>query len=320
MKKLNFEYAVSSITGFTDQMSTELITKSLVGAQTPKYGNVRLGIKGTQTVNLLDSTIYPQSGDCGWSASGTTTLSQIDLTVCPEKINEALCPKDLYSTYQSKMLQAGQTEEEVPFQNMIADLKVAQIQKRIESKLWGATTAGGDCFNGLKTLIPATTGTTGVADANGTAFDVTKSYGTDGNPIYEIDKMVNALSDDALTRDDLIVWMSYSNFRKYLQSLTQGNYFANYIDGANVTQNMEATHPNTNIKVVPTHGLNGSNRVVLGPAEFLVIGFDLLSDHEGMDMWYSRDNDEIRLRANYNYGVNIVKFSDIDYWVTNNVE
>ena len=94
--KEDFAYVVSSITGFTDQTSTELMMKALVGATTPKVTNVKLGIKGTQQIQILDSSPAFQAGACGWSPSGTTTFSQISLTVCPERINENLCPDALF--------------------------------------------------------------------------------------------------------------------------------------------------------------------------------------------------------------------------------
>lgn len=314
--KEDFSYVVSSITGFTDQSSQELIAKALIGATTPKYANVKLGIKGTQTLNMVDSTPAFQAGACGWSASGTTTLLQRSITVCPERINESLCPDSLYDTYQSLLLTPGETEESVPFEQVIADLKIKQIQQRIEQKLWQATTAGGDCFNGFKTLIAS--GATGVAvSASGTTFDPSAAYGSNGNPITEVDKLINALSDDAMSREDLVVFMSYANFRLYVQALTKANFFANYIGGTSVTAMMEATHPNTNVKVVPTIGLASSNKITIGPKEYTVVGFDLLSDHERLDIWWSRDNDEVRIRGNYNYGAQIVVWSGTSYFATN---
>ena len=317
--KEDFSYVVSSITGFTDQVGGELLAKALVGAQTPKYVNVRLGIKGTQALNLLDSSPSFQAGACGWNASGTTTYTQRNITTCAERVNESLCPNDLYPTYQSMLLAPGQTEEVVPFENVIADLKIKQIQQRIEQKLWQATVSGGDCFDGFKTLIAS--GQTGIGvSLNGTAFDASSAYGADGNAITEVDKLINALDDNAQAREDLVVFMSYANFRLYVQALTRANFFANYIGGANAIggpASYEAVHPNTNVKVIPTLGLNGSNAVVIGPAEYMVVGFDLLSDHERLDIWWSRDNDEVRIRANYNYGAQIAKFGSTAYFAAN---
>jgi hypothetical protein len=315
LSKEQFAYDVASIGSYVDQVGGELLSKALIGGTTAKYANVRLGVKGTQALNLLNSTAYFNDGTCGWDPSGTTTFTQSNITTCPEKYNEALCYKDLYDTYQSMLMAPGQTSETVPFEQQIADLKVKQIQQRIEQQLWQATT-GTSCFNGLKTLIAS--GQTGVAvSASGTTFSPSAAYGVNGNPITEVDKLINALDDNAMSREDLVVFMSYSNFRLYVQALVRANFFMNYIGSTDVTSMMEATHPSTNVKVVPTIGLNSSNAVVIGPREYIVIGFDLLSDHEKLVIWYSKDFDELRLRANYNYGVTIAKFGSTAYFATN---
>ena len=314
LSKEQFNYDVATIGSYVDQVGGELLSKALIGGTTARYANVRLGVKGTQALNLLNSTAYFQDGTCGWESSGTTTFTQSNITTCPEKYNEALCYKDLYDTYQSMLMAPGQTSETVPFEQQIAELKVKQIQQRIEQQLWQATT-GTSCFNGLKTLIAS--GQTGVASSSGSTFTSTGSTTTAGNPIFEVNKLINVLDDNAMSREDLVVFMSYSNFRLYVQALTTANYFQNYIGGTDVTSMMEATAPNTNVKVVPTIGLNGSNAVVIGPREYIVVGFDLLSDHEKLVIWYSKDNDELRLRANYNYGVTIAKFGSTAYFATN---
>jgi hypothetical protein len=317
LSREQFAYDVSTIGGYVDQVGGELLSKALIGGTTARYANVRLGIKGTQALNLLNSVAVFSGGTCGWDPSGsTTTFSQTNITTCPEKYNEALCYKDLYDTYQSMLMAPGQTSETVPFEQQIADLKVKQIQQRIEQQLWQATT-GSSCFNGFKTLI--STGTTGVANSSGVTFSSTAAYGVSGNPITEVDKLINVLDDNAMSREDLVCFMSYANFRLYIQALTRANFFQNYIGSSDITGMMEATQPNTNVKVVPTIGLNGTNQVVIGPREYMVVGFDLLSDHEKLVIWYSKDFDELRLRANYNYGVTIATFGSTAYFATNNL-
>ena len=317
LSREQFAYDVASIGGYVDQVGGELLSKALIGGTTARYANVRLGIKGTQALNLLNSVAVFQDGTCGWDPTGnTTTFSQTNITTCPEKYNEALCYKDLYDTYQSMLMAPGQTSETVPFEQQIAELKVKQIQQRIEQQLWQSTT-GSSCFTGFKALI--STGTTGVANSSGVTFSSSADYGVSGNPITEVDKLINVLDDNAMSREDLVVFMSYANFRLYIQALTRANFFANYIGSSDITSMMEATHPNTNVKVVPTIGLNGSNQVVIGPREYMVVGFDLLSDHEKLVIWYSKDFDELRLRANYNYGATIATFGSTAYFATNNL-
>jgi hypothetical protein len=314
--KDEFNYVVSSITGFTDQSSQEIVAKALIGATTPANTTIKLGVRGTQQIQLLNSAPVFQDGACGWNQSGTTTFSQVSLSSQHEKINEELCFQQLWDTYQSLLLPAGQDPETVPFLNQIIDLKVKQIQQRIETKLWTATTAGGDAFQGFSALI--TSGATSVAvSASGTTFSATAAYGSNGNPITEVDKLISALSDDALAFDDLVVFMSYSNFRLYNQALVKANFFQNYIGTTNVTGNMSAIHPSTNVKVLPTLGLAGSNKVTIGPASYMFVGFDLMSDHEKMDAFWSRDFDVLKIRANYSYSANIAAFAGTNYFAVN---
>jgi hypothetical protein len=316
LSKEEFSYNISTIGGYVDQVGGELLAKALIGGTTAKYVNLRTGIKGTQALNLLNSQAYFQDGTCGWSPSGTTTFTQTNITTCPTKYNEALCYKDLFDTYQSMLMAPGQTQESVPFEQQIADLKVKEIQQYVETQIWTSTT-GTSCFNGFKTLI--STGTTGVANSSGVTFSSTAAYGVSGNPITEVDKLINVLDDNAMSREDLVVFMSYSNFRLYVQSLVRANFFMNYIGSTDITSMMEATHPSTNVKVVPTIGLNGSNQVVIGPRQYMVLGVDLLSDSEKLKIWYSVDFDELRFRANFNYGVAIATFGSTAYFATNNL-
>jgi hypothetical protein len=316
LTKEQFNYDVSTIGGYVDQVGGELLAKALIGGTTAKYVNLKTGIKGTQALNLLNSTAYFNDGTCGWEPSGTTTFTQTNITTCPTKYNEAICYKDLFDTYQSMLMQPGQTQETVPFEQQIADLKVKQIQQYVEQQVWQATT-GSSCFNGFKSLI--STGTTGVANSSGSTFTTTGSTTTAGNPIFEVNKLINSLDDNAMSREDLVVFMSYSNFRLWVQALTAANYFQNYIGATDVTGMMEGIQPNTNVKVVPTIGLNGSNQVVIGPREYMVLGVDLLSDSEKLKIWYSLDFDELRFRANFNFGVAIATFGSTAYFATNNL-
>jgi len=259
-----------------------------------------------------------QAGNCSLSPSGTTTFTQHSITTCPETLFESLCCKALFDTYQSMLMKAGQTQETVPFEQMILDLKRKQIEQHVEDKLWTSTTEGGDCFNGFALMISTSTGNTfsgSCANSTGTTFG-TQAYGTAGNPITEVDKLINVLSDNALVREDLVVFMSYAYFRLYVQALTKANFFTNYIGSTDITSNMSAVHPNTNIKVYPTIGLNGSTQVTIAPAEYMVYGVDLLSD-ETLKAWYSVDFDEIRVRSNFNFGATVATFGSTKYMAWN---
>lgn len=321
LKYDRFSYDVSTIGGYSDQVGGQLLAKALIGGTTASVVNVRTGIKGTQALNLLDSTPVIQDGLCSLSPSGETQFTQHQIVTCPKTLFESLCYKDLFDTYQSMLMKAGQTQEEVPFEQMILDLKKKQIEQYVERKLWQARSTGGgsDCFEGFKFLISQNTGNTfadAVASSSGTTFSSSATYGQAGNPITEVDNLINVLSADALSREDLVVFMSYGNFRLYVQALTRANFFTNYINGTDVTSNMKAVHPNTNISVIPTIGLDASNQVTIAPSEYMIYGVDLLGD-ETLRAWYSVDFDEIRVRSNFNFGATIATFGTTKYFATN---
>jgi hypothetical protein len=48
----------------------------------------------------------------------------------------------------------------------------------------------------------------------------------------------------------------------------------------------------------------------------MVVGVDLMSDEERLDIFYSRDNDEVRVRANFKIGAQI---AFPENFVTNNL-
>ena len=320
LKKQAFSYDVSTIGGYSDQVGGELLAKALIGGTTAANVNLRTGIKGTQALNLLNSTPVFQDGNCSLSASGVTEFTQHSIVTCPKTLFESLCYKQLFDTYQSMLMKAGQTQETVPFEQMILDLKAKQVQQYVEQVLWTGTTVGSaDCFNGFAKMISTATGNTysgSCANSSGATFSSSADYGVSGNPITEVDKLINVLDDNALVREDLVVFMSYAYFRLYVQALTRANFFTNYINSTDITSNMSAIHPNTNIKVLPTIGLNGSTQVTIAPAEYMVVGVDLLSD-ETLKAWYSVDFDEIRIRSNFNFGATVATFGTTKYMAWN---
>ncbi len=306
MKKHNFSFDLSALNTYTDEIGGMLIAESIVKGRTAELCNIQSGIKGTQALNLLTSTLNVQDGSCGWNSSGSTTYTQRDITVCDKKVNESLCPRDLNSYWQSAFLNAGSYNETVPFEEAIAKLKVEQIKKYVEEQLWRSTT-GTSCFDGFSTLI--STGTTGVVAVTG-AVAITSS-----NALAEVDKLVELIPNEIADRDDIIIWMSMSNYRKYLINLRTTNYYQDFIVEGDQMSEYVTLHPGTNFRVVGTNGIN-DNGVYLGAAEFMVVGVDLMSDEESLDIFYSKDNDEVRVRSNFKIGAQIAY---PEYFVTNNL-
>jgi hypothetical protein len=292
-KKYDFGFNLSSLATYTDEVGGELIRRAILEGETAKIIKVQPGVKGSQAINLLDSTLYVQEGSsCGWTSSGQTTYTQRDITVCQYKVNESLCPADLNNYWVGQLLTPGSTPETVPFEAQISELKVAQISQYVENLMWQASSAD-TCFSGFIELI----------DNIPSVIDVSGSTLTSSNALAQVDLLVEAIPDDIVNRTDLVVFMSHSNYRKYLINYRTANYY--HYNPESSYEDFKTFHPATNILVHPVGGLNGSNKLVLMPAGYAVMGVDLLSDQDTLKMFYSVDFDEIRLRSNFKIGVQL---------------
>ena len=299
-KKYEFGFNLSSLATYTDEVGGELMRRAILEGETAKIIKVQPGVKGSQAINLLDSTLVVQDGSCGWSSSGQTTYTQRDITVCQYKVNEALCPQDLNDYWLGQLLTPGSYNETVPFEEQISILKTQQISQYIENQIWQASSAT-TCFSGFKELFAqegsgTTTVTGGIVVTGSSAI-------TSTNALTQVDLLVEAIPDDIVNRTDLVVFMSHANYRKYLINYRTANYY--HFNPEDSYQNFKTFHPATNILVHPVGGLNASNLLVLAPAGYLVLGVDLMSDSETLKMFYSVDFDEVRLRSNFKVGVQI---------------
>lgn len=299
-KKYDFGFNLSSLSTYTDEVGGELIRRAILEGETAKIIKVQPGIKGSQAINLLDSTLYVQDGSCGWTSSGSTTYTQRDITVCNYKVNEALCPADLNDYWLGQLLTPGSYNETVPFEQQIAELKVAQISQYIENLMWQASSAT-TCFSGFKELF-AQAGS-GTSTVTGGIVVTGQSALASATALAQVDNLVEQIPDDVVDRTDWVVFMSHANYRKYLINYRTANYY--HFNPENSYQDFKTFHPATNILVHPVGGLNGSNLLVLAPAGYLVMGVDLMSDSETLKMFYSEDFDEVRLRSNFKIGVQV---------------
>jgi hypothetical protein len=306
---------VSALNNFNNEIAGELLVKMVYGGSTMEYITIQEGVKYLEPINLMDVDLYIQNGTCVSTASGSATFTQRNIQVCPRTSFDALCLKDLDTKYLGiSALKPGSYNETFALANSYSDLLVNKFQKANDQFLWAqqsgsASTFGGTCAtSGLKYIISGSTAGVVVAGSG--------SYGTT-TALDLMDAQIAALSSDVADRDDLTFFMSVTNFRKYVAALRQlNNYFFDPSSVKNRGGILEAMYPYQNIKVVGTVGLQGSNRVVLGPAKQIVAGTDLLSDYSSFQLWYDINTDTLKHRISTKLGVNI---AFPDFWVSNDL-
>lgn len=303
---------VSALADFNNEVAGLMLPKMIYAGNTAEYVTVKEGIKYKEPLNLFEVDLQVQDGfGCVTNPSGSAIFSQRDLEVCQRTSYDGLCLKDLDKKYLGiSALEPGSYNETFAMANTYAELLVNQFQKSNDQFIWTAESGSNACVSGLKTIISGST--TGVV----VPTDFTGSF-TSATALARMDAAIEALSSDVADRDDLTFFMSVSNFRKYVTAIRNENSF--YFDPESITNRgntLDMMYPFQNIRVVGTVGLQGSDRIVLGPAKHIVIGTDLTSDLDEFQMWYDINSDQLKHRINTKLGVNIAY---PEFWVSNDL-
>jgi len=301
LKKLNFNYDLAGLATYTDQLSPDIISEAVLTPVTMKYVNVIPGIKGSQNVNLLSETLVVQTGTtCGWSSSGDTTFSVAPITVQALKTNTSLCLQELNTLWLGQYLGAGSYNENAPFEQSIIDLQTRQIKRYNEDLLWNAQ-SGSSSFSGFIQILsnnPSVvelTGQTALCSITGSSTQE-KAY----RILEQVDNLIDALDRNVYDRDDIIIYMSQQQFKCYMTALRNVNNF--HFTEPTLGQVYEVFHPQSNYKVVGVPGLNGSNLIVIGPMQYMLVGTDLTSDEDSFRAWWSQDFQEVRIMSAWKLG------------------
>jgi hypothetical protein len=303
-------FNVDALAAYTEQNEALLVTDSVLGAKTAALiksaGNVMVGVKSAETINIMDTdAIFQAGGSCGFNASGSTTFTQRTVTVGKIKVNESLCPKDLESKYLQKALPTGSMYDSIPFEQEFANKKAKTIAEQLEIGLWQGDTTSVNVnlnkFDGLVKLIGAASG---VVAANTSTFisGAPLSSITAANVIEIFDGVYQAIPAKVVAADDMTIFCGQDVFRTYTVALKNANQFHYSID---VKADSEFVLPGTMIKVVALAGLNGTNKVYAMRLSNLFLGTDLLNEEEKFEIFYAKEADQVRFVSEFKMGVNI---------------
>lgn len=303
-------FSVSTLADYTKENEALLVTSSVLGSKTAQLiksaGNVMVGVKSSETINIMDTDAFFQSGvSCGFSASGTTSFSQRAVTIGKIKVNEALCPKNLEAKYLQKALPTGSRYDSIPFEQEYSEKKANVIASQLETAIWQGNTASANGnlnkFKGL--IVTALEASATVIAANASQFITGGPVAsiTSANVIAVFDAVYLAIPAKVVAKDDMTIMCGMDLFRTYTVALKNANSF-NY--GFDVKADSEFVLPGTSIKVVALQGLNGTNKIYAMRLSNLFLGTDLLNEEERFEIFFAKEADEVRFVAEFKFGVN----------------
>ena len=301
-KKLSFNYDLSNLPTY-NSYGSDMLIKAILGLTLPKYATIRPNLKGTtEKVGFVTNDVILQDLSCGFDPTGDTVQNLVTVDLCNKKVNQQLCPYSLYDTYLSQSLTNSNFQETVPFEEVILTDISNRIANQVEKQLWQNTTATGAtiynnaCFNGVTALITSGNGATQIAYSAATASNGLDVFTT----IYE------NIPSNVLHLDDLAIYTSYSNYRGLVSSM-RNNSFVNLftMDSANaaIGEEWSLMLPGTNVKIIPTVGLDGVNAYYAGPSSYYMVGMN--SEIMTVKSIYDPFEDIVKIQAHVTYGLGI---------------
>jgi len=304
-KKFSFNYDLSALPTY-NSYGSDMLIKSILGLTLPKYSTIRPNLKGTtEKVGFVTNDVVLQDLSCGFDPTGNTVQNLVTVDLCNKKVNQQLCPYDLYDTYLSQSLSNANFQEQVPFEEVILTDISNRIANQVEKQLWlnsaGGTSVGGAsytgaCFNGVTELITSGNGATQIAYSAATAANGLDVF----TAIYE------AIPANVLHRDDLVIYTSYANYRGLVSSMRNSSYVNLFtMDSAGAAQGEEWSLilPGTNVRVIPTVGLDGVSAYYAGPASYYMVGMN--NEIMTVKSMYDPFEDIVKIQAHVTYGIGV---------------
>ena len=310
---------VSALADFNNELAGRIVLDTVFTGTTAEYATIQEGIKFQEPLNLAVVTPQFQGGNAVSTPSGSAVFSQRNITVTKRTAYDLWNLQLLTDKYLGKMaLPEGSYEETFAIMEELTGDLVRKARQANDYFIWrsvsGSATSATDTAiaeaDGLVNLISGST--SGVNTPSGVGANVIT-----GSTAYDqLVDMISAEDSNVINADDLTFFMGPQVFTRVVSGLTKQNLF--HFDPTTVERRngiYEVPLPGfPNVKIVGTWGLNGSERVVLGPSSDMVIGTDLQSDVENFQTWYDINSDAIKYRLRTKLGVQV---GHPAYWVSN---
>lgn len=288
-------YNVSGLTAYVNENKDVLLRDIVLGGEggfTVEKLTKQLGVKTSERLHPMNvSTTLQEATGCGFSAVGSTVISERVIETAQAKVNDEWCEEDLLGKFAEYQIDIQAGKEKLPFEAEIMGQIVRNINKEVERQIWVGN-SDDDLIDGFVNQAIG-------ADSASTITGATAS----GASAYEaILQTLSLIPEEIL--DDAVIFVSPKIFRDYIQDLVKANLF--HYDPANGAPE-EMFIPGSNVRVKKTFGLKGglkgTDYIYASTYDNMVYAADLLNAKEELKVWFSDDNDVTRLKVRFNFGV-----------------
>lgn len=328
---------LNQLTTYVDQLGqSTLVSKAVLEAQTMKYIDLFTGIKFTETVNIFDQNPFivqaNNASNNGFTDSGTSVFTQVNVTVCPLKLQNSFILEgngSIEQYYLGMWMRKGSNQEDFPtLEEAFVNQVLKYVSQATDSALWGGsynptniqyaslsghstdtagtgTTGNNGFLGGCQGLLYNILNNTGNSGATVVAYSGAPTVNTIGNII---NAMVAAIPVNMLMLENISIWCQPAYVDMYRQYLINQNNYHYFVQDSDSTGDLSITIPGRrNVTLRGTPGLsflsagggNGYQGFILSNDDNLVAGTDMVHDFEQLKFWFSDDFDQLRVVAKW---------------------
>jgi hypothetical protein len=296
-----YGFDITALPAYTDQESLGLISKVVLKTDLLDYVDLRSGFtSGVSSINLVDADLPVSALSCGWSSDGEVTYTQVNVTIESLQSKTEMCVEDLRSVYQSAFMNAGTGNDFIPFEEVISQSYSDKLRKYNE----GFLINGFGTTLGLKGQITSANGAN-LQGGTPAAWDATNAFG------QALD-LYDAIDEAVKDRDDLIMVVSPDAYRALVRSLVAQNlYHFDSVEGNDIV-----ILPGTNVTVIKSSGLVGSDYKFAGPGKMILAATGLTDELDSFRFFYDEAADVMKFRAAWRLGVGV---GEVNLFATNDM-
>ena len=296
-----YGFNIAALPAYTDELSNEIIAKSVLTTDLLQYLDLRTGYQsGSIAINLVDADLPVSALSCGFdNPDGEITYTQVNVVIESLQSKTEICIEQLRDVYQSAFMSAGTGNDELPFEQIISDQYAEKLTKYNE----GFLINGFGTTPGLKALITG---------ANGATVPAGAAAWTVANCVDQALDLYDAIDESVKDRDDLIMVMSPANYRTLVRGLVAQNLY--HFDS--VSGNEIAMLPGTNVRLVKSSGLVGSDNVFAGAGKMILAATGLQDEMDNFVWFYDQGADIMKFRAAWRLGVGV---GQVNLFATNDL-
>lgn len=285
----------SNLTAYTDEVGGMLLKEMIAESRIGSIATIQPGIKGTQSLNLLNIAATLATNSCTFSDTSTSGVSfeQRTITVANIKSEQSLCLQSLEPYWIGQKMRAGSTQDTLVFEQEITELILQDVRRQLETLAFqGDISGSGDLIDGWNTILSADT--TKVSTSTG----ITLSTSTIEAVLD--DMILNA--PNSVKGKKLVVLASMTDFYYAVAAYRDANLFQY---GSFDAENNAITVPGfSNVTII---GLDGqeTGKLILTLPENLIIGTDDENEIGVIQAWYAIKENAVLTRTQFKYGVQI---------------